>query len=119
MRGSSTRFSAYRTRAGKKDLFYEVYDYHDTPTVAYDSLTENDVPDRDMLTYGGATGIFEVKAGDVVEWECEIDNTTDNPLRIGNYVQTAEMCNLFGTYDSVDATLFMCRGSAKVTTLSK
>lgn len=114
----TTRFSAWRTRDGKSDLFYEAYDWHDTPTFAYDSITKNAVPDRELLRQGGMSGPLEIKKGDVIEWECEIDNTTDGTLRIGNYVQTAEMCNLFGTYDSNSAKLLMCRGTPTVTNLT-
>ena len=114
----TTRFSAWRTRGGKSDLFYEVFDWHDTPTIAYDSATENAEPDRELLSPGGMSGQLDIKAGDVIEWECEIDNTTDGTLRIGNYVQTAEMCNLFGTYQSNSAALLMCRGTPTVTNLT-
>jgi len=39
-----------------------------------------------------------MKPGERVEWECEVDNTTNAALRFENAVYTAEMCNLFGTY---------------------
>ncbi len=113
----TTRFSAWRVRDGKKDLFYEVFDYHDTPTIAYDSLTKNKTPDRENLIPGGWTGELDIKAGDILEWECEVDNTSDKTLRYSNELYTGEMCNLFGTYTGNSAALLMCRDVGTVTKL--
>ncbi len=39
---------------------------------------------------------LDVPIGGTFAWECDIDNTTDKPLRFANEVYTAEMCNLVG-----------------------
>jgi hypothetical protein len=113
----TTRFSAWRTRDGKKELFYEVFDYHDTPTMAYDTVTENMTPDRENLIPGGSSGMLDIKKGDLLEWECEVDNTSEATLRYSNELYTGEMCNLLGTYASNSAALLMCRDSGTVTKL--
>jgi hypothetical protein len=36
--------------------------------------------------------------GDTLEWECDVNNTSDAPLRFANEAYTAEMCLLAGAY---------------------
>ena len=35
-------------------------------------------------------------AGDALDWECEVNNTSDVALRYTNEVETGEMCNIWG-----------------------
>jgi hypothetical protein len=44
------------------------------------------------------SGLQYVENGDTLEWECEVNNTTDAPLRFANEAYTAEMCLLGGVY---------------------
>jgi hypothetical protein len=113
----TTRFSAWRTRGDQKDLFYEVYDWHDTPTISYDSATKNGMPNRDERSPGGMSGLLDIQKGDTLEWECEIENTTDGTLHFANQLNSAEMCNLFGTYASNSAALLMCARAGDITNL--
>jgi hypothetical protein len=113
----TTRFSAWRTRGEERLDFYEVYDWHDTPTFQYDRVTENPTPDPELLRAGGHSGVLDLKAGDVIEWECEVDNTSEVTLRYSNELETGEMCNLFGTYHGHGKTLTTCRDFGKVTNL--
>jgi hypothetical protein len=79
---------------------FEMYDYLDPQIFGYDSITTN--PPFSATTAGATSGILEVKAGDILKWECDIDNTSANtaappaPLRYTNEVRTGEMCNLWG-----------------------
>jgi hypothetical protein len=66
--------------------------------VAFDSVTKNPAPNADAKVPGGYSGDVDLKAGDMIDWECEIVNDTDKPLRFGNEVYAAEMCNMFGIY---------------------
>jgi hypothetical protein len=113
----TTRFSAWRTRGDQKDLFYEVFDWHDTPTISYDTATKNGTPSRDDRSPGGMSGILDIQKGDTLEWECEIENTTPNTLHFANKLNSAEMCNLFGTYASNSAALLMCARPGEITNL--
>ena len=79
---------------------FEMYDYLDPKIFQYDSITTN--PMFSDGNAGATSGILEVKAGDVIKWECDIDNTSANTaappaaLRYVNEVKTGEMCNLWG-----------------------
>jgi hypothetical protein len=113
----TTRFSAWRTRGDQKELFYEVFDWHDTPTISYDSKTKNGTPSRDDRSPGGMSGLLDIQKGDTLEWECEIENTTGGTLHFANQLNSAEMCNLFGTYASNSAALLMCARPGEITNL--
>jgi hypothetical protein len=78
---------------------FEMYDYNDPASFTYDSITTN--PMFSTHSAGATSGILEVATGDVVDWECHIvnvepDGTPGPPLRYTNFVQTGEMCNLWG-----------------------
>jgi len=77
---------------------FEMYDYLDPKIFDYDSITKNPEFAPEAAKQAGATtGILNVKAGDVIKWECHIIND-DQPggLRYTNEVKTGEMCNLWG-----------------------
>ena len=61
------------------------------------SLIKNPAPDPVKRTPGGVSGILNFEVGDIMEWECEVDNTSDNVLTFRNEVYTGEMCNVFGS----------------------
>ncbi len=73
---------------------FEQFDYLEPQIFEYDSLTEN--PDFAPGMAGAFSGMLEVKAGDTLVWECEINNTSDVALRYTNEVETGEMCNIWG-----------------------
>jgi hypothetical protein len=60
----------------------------------FDSLTNN--PSFTGSAAGAHSGSLNVQAGDVLEWECRVDNDSDIALRYTNEIQAGEMCNLFG-----------------------
>ena len=90
------RFTAYLNDT----KVFEMYDYLDPQIFQYDSINMN--PPFSDNAAGAVSGQLEVKAGDVIKWECDIDNTSANtaappaPLRYVNEVKTGEMCNLWG-----------------------
>jgi hypothetical protein len=94
----TVRFSAWKTIGGVRELLFEDYNWHEPTMVAFDSVTKNPAPDADAKVPGGYSGDVDLKAGDMIDWECEIVNDSDKPLRFGNEVYTAEMCNMFGIY---------------------
>jgi hypothetical protein len=111
----TTRFSVWATRGGERELVYEDYDWKEAVEITYNSVVQNDVPDAPTSRPGGYSGILNLVAGDVIDFECEVDNTAArnaelaqeapdlgldvNPptLTFANEVYTAEMCNLFGS----------------------
>lgn len=92
------RFSAWLERSGERTLLLEDYDWQHPAVLLFDSVTENLLPERSQLRAGGHTGMLNLETGDVLAWECEVENTTDSILRYRNEVETGEMCNLFGEY---------------------
>ena len=94
------RFSAYikRPSSAERELVYETYDYADPAYIYYSSVTQTAAPNRDAKISGGSNGLLEIKAGDTIEWECDVENNDDIVLRWANEIQTAEMCSLFGLY---------------------
>lgn len=89
---NNVRFSAWRVRDGKKDLFYEGLNWEEPMVLEYSSTVMNPVPDRAKMIEGGWSGVLDMKTGDTIEWECHIVNQTDQVLRFTNNTYTGEMC---------------------------
>jgi hypothetical protein len=89
---NNVRFSAWRNRGSQRDLFYEGLHWEEPIVLEYSSTVKNRTPDRTMGIEGGWSGILDMKAGDVLEWECHIINKTDEILRFTNETYTGEMC---------------------------
>jgi hypothetical protein len=64
----------------------------------FDSVQENAPWNAEMRQAGAFSGIVDLKAGDRIEWECEVLNDSMVTLRFADAVHTAEMCNMFGYY---------------------
>jgi len=84
-----------RRASGERDKVFEQYDYLEPQVFMYDTVTTN--PEFSVSNPGAWTGLLEVSAGDVLEWECEVHNTSEMILRYTNHVMTGEMCNIWGT----------------------
>ena len=79
---------------GKRDRLFEMYDYNNAALFLFDSLSKNP-PLKDGVD-GAVSGRVDLKAGDVLEWECHIVNDGNVPLTYSNSVKEGEMCNVFG-----------------------
>jgi hypothetical protein len=89
------RESAWVRRAGGEQVkVFEQYDYLEPQIFMYDSLTEN--PMFSSASPGAWSGLLDVKDGDVLMWECEVNNDSAAALRYTNEVETGEMCNIWG-----------------------
>ena len=92
------RFGVWIVRAdGAMESVYESFDYNDMPTFAYDSLSQNPVPDLDQRKDGASSGVLNVGPGDEIHFVCDVNNDSMQALRFANQVQTGEMCILFGS----------------------
>lgn len=100
---SNVRFSAWRVRGGMKDLILEDYDPMHPAVLEYNSLTTNPMPDPTSKTAGGWSGMLDLKAGDTIDFECEIVNKTDKNFYGANEADDDEMCIITG--DAVDVTI--------------
>ena len=91
------RFSAYRTRAGNKELVLDDYDWEDPAVFEFNSLTQNPAPNPSAKTAGGHSGILDLQVGDILEWQCDVVNNRAVPITFGeNEGATSEMCILVG-----------------------
>ena len=106
----TTRFTAYKTVGGVKDVLLEQYGVLDVPTepklVNFDSATQNPTPNRATNTPGAFSGPVYLKPGDTLSWECVQTNDgiglngqpLTTPLKFTEQAYTGEMCNMFGLY---------------------
>jgi len=83
-----------RRASGAQEKVFEQFDYLEPQIFMYDSLTQN--PMFSDAAPGAWTGMLEVADGDVLMWECEVNNDSTTALRYVNEVQTGEMCNIWG-----------------------
>ena len=93
----------------EREQIYEDYDWQEPTELSYNSVVTNPVADPVRREAGGSSGILNFEIGDTLEWECEIDNTSDEVLRFRNEVFTGEMCNVFGS-SVAPATFWSCFG---------
>jgi hypothetical protein len=94
----TVRFSAWSVIGGERNQILEDYDWHEPSMFTYDSIRMNPAWNPAERKAGASSGNLNLNAGDKIEWECEVVNNGTVPLRFGNAVETAEMCNMFGTY---------------------
>jgi len=106
MHAHTETFSVWRTRGTQRDLVYKSFDWGEPVELTYNSVTQNPAPDEANKTDGGVSGELMFEPGDRLEWACEVNNTTDEPLHFANEVYTAEMCLLMGEHVSETAGAF-------------
>lgn len=75
---------------------FEMFDYNDPQIFYYNSVTKNPEFAPELMQPGATSGILSVKAGDILKWECDINNDGPTGLSYTNEVKTGEMCNLWG-----------------------
>jgi hypothetical protein len=83
-----------RHASGDRTQVFEQYDYRSPQIFYYDSVAQN--PAFSAGQPGAASGLLPVKAGDALDWECEVNNDSAVGLTYTNQVQTGEMCNIWG-----------------------
>lgn len=94
----NTRFVVYRDKPdGTSDIVYDMYDWEESPTYIYNSMTNNPAPDPTAKTTGAYTGDLVLNPGEKLRFQCDITNTLNTTLVPTNAVFTGEMCDLFGT----------------------
>jgi hypothetical protein len=91
------------------NLIYDSWDWQESVVYQYNSITTNPTPAPDQKKDGALSGIVEIKAGDPIRIQCDVNNTSDTTLTFRNEVMTGEMCILFGS--TVGATVRSGLGS--------
>ena len=90
------RESAWIRRVdGTRVPIFDMFDYAEQASFQFDSVNVN--PPQTGMADFGYTGILNITAGDVLEWECHVKNGM-TPLRYTNSVTEGEMCNIFGGF---------------------
>lgn len=100
---NNVRFSVFHNRGSDRKLILEDYESEHPSVFEFNSLAMNPLPDATKKTPGAVSGMLEVKAGDTLDFECEIVNKTDKNFTGANEAADDEMCILVG--DSVGASL--------------
>jgi len=99
----TTRMSVWHVdTSGQPNLIYENFDWQDPKEIRYDSAHTNPASSRATQAPGGASGQMVVQPGETIQWECEVNNTSDGVLTFRNEVQTGEMCIVTGAVVAVD-----------------
>ena len=78
------------------DLIYDSWDWQESVTFNYDTLSMNPPIATEAKTDGAVSGPIEVKSGDVLKFSCFIENESDITLRFSNELYGGEMCNMWG-----------------------
>ena len=103
----TVRFSAWKTINGQREFLMQDFDWHEPSLLKFNSVTTNPSPETAGRSVAAYSGIVQLSQGDLIDWECEVQNTTDQPddpagapvtLGFANEVYTGEMCNVFGMY---------------------
>jgi hypothetical protein len=105
------RVSIFKNRDTPDELLmYESYNWSEPAVLRFNSVIDNPAPDPTGLSDGGTTGPLFLEPGDSVDFECEVNNTTDQVLHFANEAYTAEMCLAIGAYVGDQAGLLsgMC-----------
>ncbi|HTB76159.1 MAG TPA: hypothetical protein VK762_23085 [Polyangiaceae bacterium] len=102
MHAHATRMSAWKVTGGQPSLVYENYDWASPTEIRYDSVHQNTMPDPATQTPGGSTGQMILQPTDTLQWECDVDNTSNVTLTFRNEVYTGEMCIMTGVMVPAD-----------------
>jgi hypothetical protein len=77
-------------------LIYDSWDWRESVTFNYDTLTMNPPIATEAMLDGAVSGMVDVAAGDVLKFSCFIENESDQTLRFSNELYGGEMCNMWG-----------------------
>ncbi|HEY6561765.1 MAG TPA: hypothetical protein VI072_31060 [Polyangiaceae bacterium] len=90
---NNVRFAAYLNG----QLVFDDYDWKEPAVFEFNSLTKNLLPEASSGRAGAVSGMLELKPGDVLEWQCDIENHHSEAITFGeNEAITSEMCILVG-----------------------
>jgi hypothetical protein len=103
MHAHTTRMSVWHVdTSGQPTLIYENFDWQSPMAILYDSVHTNTPSNRATQSAGGVSGQMMVTPGETIQWECDVNNTSNDVLSFRNEVQTGEMCIVTGQVLAVD-----------------
>lgn len=92
----SERFSVWRTRGSDRMLIHEAYDWEHPNISEFSTTVMNPALNPAGKADGGYSGIVDLRAGDVIEFDCQILNDTNTVFLGLNEAEDDEMCILIG-----------------------
>jgi hypothetical protein len=98
----ATRMTAWKVTGGTPTQIYETYDWSTPTDLRFDSVHQNLPANASTQTGGGMTGTLTLQPGDLLQWECEVNNTGNTTLTFRNEVRTGEMCIMTGAVVPID-----------------
>jgi hypothetical protein len=98
----SDRMTAWKVTNGQPTLIYETYDWSSPTELRYDSVHTNQMPDPATQTPGGTSGDLVLQPTDTLQWQCDVNNTSNVTLTFRNEVETGEMCIMTGVMVPAD-----------------
>jgi hypothetical protein len=99
----ATRMSVWHVdTSAKPNLVYENFDWAGPLEVRYDTMHTNTASNRAAQIAGGTSGQLVVQPGETIQWECDVNNTSNTVLTFRNEVKTGEMCIVTGQVVPVD-----------------
>ena len=93
------RFAVWRN----DELIYDSWDWVESVVYDFNSVTDNPPISPTGGSDGAVSGVLEIKNGDQIRIQCDVNNQSDNTLTFSNEAYAGEMCILFGA--SVDASV--------------
>jgi hypothetical protein len=97
MHAHATRMTVWKVVGNQQTLVYQSFDWANPPAFRYDSVSHNPETNLATQTAGAISGPLVVSPGESLQWECAVDNTSDQVLTFRNEVNTGEMCLLGGS----------------------
>lgn len=100
----TTHFSIWITRTdGSTESVYDSFNWEETPTFDFDTVTKNPVANAGTQTDGATSGLVMLHAGDKLNYNCHVDTTARRAQQLGvpppttnlafaNEAYKAEMC---------------------------
>ena len=79
------------------DLIYDSWNWEESITFNYDSLTTNPEINTEAQVDGAVSGSLEYKSGDTLKFSCFVENDSNQTIRWANELYGGEMCNLWGS----------------------
>lgn len=113
MHAHGERFSAWVSRKAAdgtrtRSLVYETYDWSILDLIEFNSVKKNTPIEYLGGVPGGQSGALTLEVGDALEYECAMNNTTEQVLTFSAEAFDGEMCNLFGSF--TPGTYWSCVG---------
>jgi hypothetical protein len=99
----ASRMTAWKVSGGVRTKILESFNWEEPGTVYFDSAHQNPTSDATAKRTGAdVSGDLTVDPTESIQWECEVENTSNAVLAFRNEVVTGEMCVVTGAQVRAD-----------------